>query len=50
MRQVLKADLCVIVGGAINLVEAAGAGNATLEARVVVVERRLLGGECLYRG
>jgi len=41
-------DLCVIGGGAAGLVVAAGA--ATLGAKVVLVEKNALGGDCLHYG
>lgn len=41
-------DLCIIGGGAAGLVVAAGA--ATLGAKVVLVEKRALGGDCLHYG
>lgn len=41
-------DLCILGGGAAGLVTAAGA--AALGARAVLVEKRRLGGECLYTG
>jgi pyruvate/2-oxoglutarate dehydrogenase complex dihydrolipoamide dehydrogenase (E3) component len=41
-------DLCVIGGGSGGLV--AAAGGATLGARVALIERRALGGDCLYYG
>jgi pyruvate/2-oxoglutarate dehydrogenase complex dihydrolipoamide dehydrogenase (E3) component len=41
-------DLSVIGGGSGGLV--AAAGGATLGAKVVLVERRALGGDCLYHG
>lgn len=41
-------DLCVIGGGAAGLVAAAGA--ATLGAKVILIERDKLGGDCLYTG
>ncbi len=41
-------DLCVIGGGSAGLVAAVGA--AKLGARVALVERRALGGDCLYTG
>ncbi|HEV2743586.1 MAG TPA: FAD-dependent oxidoreductase, partial [Rubrobacter sp.] len=41
-------DLVVIGGGTAGLVSAAGA--ASLGARVALVERDKLGGDCLYRG
>ncbi len=41
-------DLCVIGGGAGGLVVAAGA--ATLGAKVVLIEKHRLGGDCLYHG
>ena len=41
-------DLCIIGGGAAGLVAAAGA--ATLGAKVVLVEKHRLGGDCLYYG
>jgi len=41
-------DLCVIGGGAAGLVTAAG--GAGLGARVALIEKNQLGGECLYTG
>jgi len=41
-------DLCVIGGGAAGLVVAAG--GATLGAKVVLIEKHALGGDCLYYG
>ncbi len=41
-------DLCVIGGGAAGLVAAAGA--AALGAKVILVEKNKLGGDCLYTG
>lgn len=41
-------DLCIIGGGAAGLVAAAGA--ATLGAKVVLVEKKALGGDCLHYG
>ncbi len=41
-------DLCIIGGGAAGLVVAAGA--ATLGAKVVLVEKKALGGDCLHYG
>ena len=41
-------DLCIIGGGAAGLVTAAGA--ATLGAKVILIEKNKLGGECLYTG
>lgn len=41
-------DLCVIGGGAAGLV--AAAGGALLGAKVVLVEKHRLGGDCLYTG
>ena len=41
-------DLCVIGGGSAGLVCAAGA--ATLGAKVVLIEKHRLGGDCLYTG
>lgn len=41
-------DLAVIGGGTAGLVTAAGA--ASLGARVALIERDRLGGECLYTG
>lgn len=48
MSRVTEYDLCVIGGGAAGLVVAAGA--ATLGAKVILIERDRLGGECLYSG
>jgi choline dehydrogenase-like flavoprotein len=41
-------DLCVIGGGAAGLVVAAG--GAGLGAKVLLVEKHRLGGDCLYYG
>ena len=41
-------DLCVIGGGAAGLVVAAG--GAGLGARILLVEKHRLGGDCLYHG
>jgi pyruvate/2-oxoglutarate dehydrogenase complex dihydrolipoamide dehydrogenase (E3) component len=41
-------DLCVIGGGAAGLVTAAGA--ATIGAKVILIEKHQLGGDCLYTG
>ena len=41
-------DICIIGGGAGGLVVAAGA--ATLGAKVILVEKRALGGDCLHFG
>jgi pyruvate/2-oxoglutarate dehydrogenase complex dihydrolipoamide dehydrogenase (E3) component len=41
-------DLIVIGGGSAGLVAAGGA--ATLGARVALIEKNLLGGDCLYTG
>jgi pyruvate/2-oxoglutarate dehydrogenase complex dihydrolipoamide dehydrogenase (E3) component len=41
-------DLCVIGGGSAGLVSAAGA--ATLGAKVLLIEKNRLGGDCLYTG
>lgn len=41
-------DLCVLGGGAAGLTVAAGA--ATLGAKVALIEKRALGGDCLYYG
>lgn len=41
-------DLCIIGGGAAGLVAAAGA--ATLGAKVILVEKKALGGDCLHYG
>jgi len=41
-------DLCIIGGGAAGLV--AAAGGAALGAKVVLVEKHRLGGDCLYYG
>lgn len=41
-------DLCIIGGGAAGLVVAAG--GAALGAKVVLVEKHRLGGDCLYYG
>lgn len=41
-------DLCIIGGGAAGLVSAAGA--ASLGAKVLLIEKHRLGGDCLYTG
>ena len=41
-------DLCIIGGGAAGLVTAAGA--ASLGAKVLLIEKHRLGGDCLYSG
>ena len=41
-------DLCIIGGGAAGLVTAAGA--AALGAKVILIEKNHLGGDCLYTG
>ena len=41
-------DLCIIGGGAAGLVTAAGA--ASLGAKVLLIEKHRLGGDCLYTG
>lgn len=41
-------DLCVIGGGSAGLVSAAGA--AILGAKVLLIEKHRLGGDCLYTG
>ena len=41
-------DLCVIGGGSAGLVSAAGA--ASLGAKVLLIEKHRLGGDCLYTG
>ena len=48
MSQETEYDLCIIGGGAAGLVTAAGA--ATLGAKVILIEKDKLGGECLYTG
>ncbi len=48
MRNSTEYDLCVIGGGAAGLVVAAGA--ATLGAKVALVEKNALGGDCLHYG
>jgi pyruvate/2-oxoglutarate dehydrogenase complex dihydrolipoamide dehydrogenase (E3) component len=48
MGNSIEYDLCVIGGGAAGLVVAAGA--ATLGAKVVLVEKNALGGDCLHYG
>jgi pyruvate/2-oxoglutarate dehydrogenase complex dihydrolipoamide dehydrogenase (E3) component len=41
-------DLCIIGGGSGGLV--AAAGGATLGAKVILIEKHALGGDCLYYG
>ena len=41
-------DLCIIGGGSAGLVSAAGA--AALGAKVILIEKHRLGGDCLYTG
>ncbi len=41
-------DLCIIGGGSGGLV--AAAGGAALGAKVILIEKRVLGGDCLYYG
>jgi pyruvate/2-oxoglutarate dehydrogenase complex dihydrolipoamide dehydrogenase (E3) component len=48
MAQKTDYDLCIIGGGAAGLVTAAGA--ATLGAKVILIEKHRLGGDCLYTG
>ncbi|MFT7235064.1 MAG: pyruvate/2-oxoglutarate dehydrogenase complex dihydrolipoamide dehydrogenase (E3) component [Methylophagaceae bacterium] len=48
MAYTTEYDLCVIGGGAAGLVTAAGA--AALGAKVILIERDKLGGDCLYTG
>lgn len=48
MSRKTEYDLCVIGGGAAGLVTAAGA--AALGAKVILIEKNKLGGECLYTG
>ncbi|NQY26207.1 MAG: mercuric reductase [Piscirickettsiaceae bacterium] len=48
MAQKTDYDLCIIGGGAAGLVTAAGA--ASLGAKVVLIEKHRLGGDCLYTG
>ncbi len=48
MSELLKPDICVIGGGAAGIAVAAGA--AQLGAKVVLIERGLLGGDNLHRG
>lgn len=48
MRQPPAYELCIIGGGAAGLVVAAGA--ATLGAKVALVEKNALGGDCLHYG
>lgn len=48
MGQPTKYELCIIGGGAAGLVVAAGA--ATLGAKVALVEKNALGGDCLHYG
>lgn len=48
MSNLTEYDICVIGGGAAGLVVAAGA--ATLGAKVVLVEKHALGGDCLHYG
>lgn len=48
MSQKTDYDLCIIGGGAAGLVCAAGA--ASLGAKVLLIEKHRLGGDCLYTG
>lgn len=48
MRERPEYDLCIIGGGAAGLVTAAGA--ASLGAKVILIEKSKLGGDCLYYG
>jgi len=48
MSQVLKTDLCVIGAGSAGLTVAAGASQ--MGARTVLIERALMGGDCLNSG
>ncbi len=48
MARTTEYDLCIIGGGAAGLVTAAGA--AALGAKVILLERDKLGGDCLYTG
>jgi len=48
MRRKTDYDLCIIGGGAAGLVTAAGA--ASLGAKVILIEKHRLGGDCLYTG
>jgi pyruvate/2-oxoglutarate dehydrogenase complex dihydrolipoamide dehydrogenase (E3) component len=48
MADITEYDLCIIGGGAAGLVTAAGA--AALGAKVILIERDKLGGDCLYTG
>lgn len=48
MSRMTEYDLCIIGGGAAGLVTAAGA--AALGAKVILIERDKLGGDCLYTG
>lgn len=48
MFQKTDFDLCIIGGGAAGLVTAAG--GAGLGAKVVLIEKQQLGGDCLYTG
>jgi len=48
MKKKFPYDLCVIGGGAAGLTAAAGA--ATLGAKVALIEKKALGGDCLYSG
>jgi pyruvate/2-oxoglutarate dehydrogenase complex dihydrolipoamide dehydrogenase (E3) component len=48
MKRRTDYDLCVIGGGAAGLVTAAGA--ATLGAKVILIDKAKLGGDCLYHG
>ena len=48
MRDRPEYDLCIIGGGAAGLVTAAGA--ASLGAKVILIEKAKLGGDCLYYG
>ncbi len=48
MGQKKDYDLCIVGGGAAGLVTAAGA--AVLGAKVLLIEKHRLGGDCLYTG
>ncbi|MEM7443659.1 MAG: FAD-dependent oxidoreductase [Pseudomonadota bacterium] len=48
MSEVLKTDLCVIGAGSAGLIVAAGASQ--MGARTILIERDLMGGDCLNTG